>query len=557
MKPVADHDPNAHLNALQTAESVILINGWASQMQVARASHTLSSAEPNHATAIKLGRLLLEQKILTHDQMHQFEQILRQQDQLQGFQLLKKLGSGGMGTVYLAKHLSSGDEVALKVVNSRLADDVDFVNRFQRETKALADLRHQHLANVIDSGACGNTHYLAMEFINGPSLGSLLKEFKALPEPYVLYIVRQVAECLSYVNTQSGLVHRDIKPDNILINRINTSGDMFPDDDIAKLIDFGLVKTGNDDEHLTQTGMTIGTPLYMSPEQVRGEKLDCRSDVYGLGATMFNLLTGQPPYRASSPGAIMSAHLTEPVPDPGELVPSLNSRTRKLVMMSIAKNPEHRFLTFDALIKACDEAIDNIRGKSGGTMRLLRKPLVIKKTPPTRKPGEYSSRIMNEVGEDLPADHSDEAVSNRIRQKHATSKVTTSDSFPVAGQPMKVVAPAKEKVKEKETGRISGEIILDDDEFPDSAAVGSGSSGSRSRPATEALAQMQSAAIKASTLRVVREMITDASGSHAPQVVKTSAVFDEDFGHSARANWIPWAILGVAIVSMVAYSLLM
>jgi serine/threonine protein kinase len=551
MKPATDQDPNARVNSVQTAESVILTNGWASPMQVSRARNMLSSAEPDQASAVKLGKALLEQKILTHDQMHQLELILRQQELLQGFQLLKKLGSGGMGTVYLANHLKSDVEVALKVVNNRLADDSDFVNRFQRETKALSDMRHPHLANIIESGACGNTHYLAMEYINGPSLGSLLKEFKALPESYVLYIVRQVAECLSYVNVQSGLVHRDIKPDNILISRINTSGEMFPEDDIAKLIDFGLVKTGNDDEHLTQTGMTIGTPLYMSPEQVRGEKLDCRSDVYGLGATMFNLLTGQPPYRASSPGAIMSAHLTEPVPDPGELVPSLNARTRKLVMMAIAKNPEHRFLTFDAMIKACDEALDNIREKSGGTMRLLRKPLVIKKTPPTRKPGDGSSRIMDEKGEDLPADHSEQAVSNRIRQKHATSKFSVSDSFPVAGQPMKAVAA----VKEKEASRAAGDSAFDEEEFPDSVAVGTGSSGSRIRPATEALAQVQSAAIRARTQRVVREMITDASGSRPPQTARTSAVFEEDIAHSSHTNWIPLAILGFAIVCALAYAL--
>jgi serine/threonine-protein kinase PpkA len=235
-----------------------------------------------------------------------------------------------------------------------------------------------------------------MEFIDGPSLMSLLKDYRVLPEAYALRIVRQVAEGLAHVWDTAHLVHRDIKPENILVIRNRSGGgDLFPADDAAKLIDFGLVKSDEKDDRLTQTGMTIGTPLYMSPEQVRGEPLDCRSDIYGLGATLYHLLTGFTPFTGTSPGSIMSAHLTEPVPDPGGRVPSLHRQTRDLVMMAMAKDPGKRFLTFDGLVKAIDEALMECGSKGNGTLRLLRKPLVLNKPQAAGKAKPDSDRIAN------------------------------------------------------------------------------------------------------------------------------------------------------------------
>src|SRR5690606_34601008 len=120
-----------------------------------------------------------------------------------------------------------------------------FLNRFHRETQALIGLSHPHLANIIESGSTGQTHYLAMDCVKGPSLAAMLKEYRALPEDYVLRVMRQVAECLQYVSTTAGLVHRDIKPENILIQRQEGVSDLFPESDEAKLIDFGLVKNAN------------------------------------------------------------------------------------------------------------------------------------------------------------------------------------------------------------------------------------------------------------------------------------------------------------------------
>jgi serine/threonine-protein kinase len=366
---------------LESAQAVILANGWSNETQIAKAKTALMRSPEPAATAgrSRLAQFLLEQKILTREQALDLDSIVVNQKNLPNFQLLKKLGSGGMGVVYLAKHIASGRTCALKTINARLADDGDFVNRFHRETEALSAVRHDHIAEVIETGEREGHFYLAMEFIDGPSLMALLKDYHALPELYSLRIVRQIADGLGYVYTAAGLIHRDLKPENVLIVRSRNSHDLFPEDDVAKLIDFGLVKSMDDkDERLTQTGMTIGTPLYMSPEQVRGEALDCRSDIYGLGATLYHLVTGTTPYNGSSPGTIMSAHLTQPIPDPSAKVPSLNPLTRSLIMTAMAKDVGDRFLNYDGLIKTLDKAIGALAGQTAGAPKLLLKPLVLK-----------------------------------------------------------------------------------------------------------------------------------------------------------------------------------
>lgn len=333
-----------------------------------------------------LAQFLIDNRMLPREQIADLDSIIRSQATLPGFQLQRKIGAGGMGTVFLATHLESKRQVALKTMNARLAEDKDFIERFHREARALEKVRNEHIAEIIACGETDGTCWLAMEYIEGPSLMSLLKEHRVLPEHYALNLARQIAEGLDHVWNTAHLIHRDIKPENILVLRRRTSDELFPNNDTAKLIDFGLVKSNSDDDRLTQTGMTIGTPLYMSPEQVRGETLDCRSDIYGVGATLYHLLTGHTPYSGSSPGAIMSAHLTENVPDPGDHVPSLSKLTRQLVMTAMAKSTDNRYTTFEALIGACNEALAGIDHKSGSFPRLLRKPMVLKQ--PVKRSGE-------------------------------------------------------------------------------------------------------------------------------------------------------------------------
>ncbi|MBA3684928.1 MAG: serine/threonine protein kinase [Planctomycetes bacterium] len=511
---------------VQAIEGMLVANGWGAATKIAQIKATLPAGEPHRAFL----RGLADQRVLTTEQIAQLDVLVHQQRSLPGFQMLKKVGAGGMGTVYLAIHRASGEQIALKVISARLALDSDFLGRFHRETTALQGLRHPHICNVVESGSEGSTHYLAMEYINGPALAGLLKEYRALPESYVLNIVRQVAEGLGYVWSKAGIVHRDIKPENILVQRSGTGGDLFPLDDVAKLIDFGLVKMANEDEHLTQTGMTIGTPLYMSPEQVRGEKLDCRSDIYGLGATTYHLLTGMPPFRASSPGAIMSAHLTEPVPDPGDLVPGLSASVRRLVQTTMAKVADARFIDFTALLRAIDQALEEVRERSGaGKMQLLRKPLVVKKSAAKRNESAES-------GETLVPTPMREGTSRRVLRKHIELRQSDSGEIRPGMQP-RIVAPS-----------IAGDALSrkTGDTPPPSPTRDAGHESSERRPidlepGTDALTRTPS-----SKERALRQVEAKNLPAPPPPDLARSAVFDEDPTRTAGAGIVPWIILAAA-----------
>ena len=376
---------------LDAASALMLANNWVTRAQFDHIRMRVLNAKnpvPSAGRSL-LAQFLLDSRLLPRDQVADLDALVRNQATLPEFLLSKKIGAGGMGTVFLAVHKETQRQVALKTINARLADDKDFVERFHREARALEKVRNEHIAEIIACGETDGTCWLAMEYIEGPSLMSLLKEHRVLPEHYALNLTRQIAEGLGHVWTTAGLIHCDIKPENVLVIRHRLGDELFPSTDIAKLIDFGLVKSSNEDDRLTQTGMTIGTPLYMSPEQVRGESLDCRSDIYGVGATLYHLLTGHTPFSGSSPGAIMSAHLTETVPDPGDRVPSLSKLTRQLVMTAMAKSIDKRYTTFEALIAACNEALSSIDHKSGSMPRLLRKPMVLKN--PVKRSGEFTA----------------------------------------------------------------------------------------------------------------------------------------------------------------------
>jgi serine/threonine protein kinase len=479
---------------LSAAAQVIIANGWAAQHQV---DHAVAKAMAGGHDHIGVGRFLVDHQVITRDQASELEEVLKNQANFPAYRLTRKLGSGGMGTVFLAEHLASSRMVALKTMNARLEEDKDFIGRFHREAKALGTVKHVNIAEIIESGENKGHCWLAMEFIDGPSLMNLLKDYRVLPEAYALRICKQVAEGLGHVWNTAHLVHRDLKPENILVIRNRAGGgDLFPADDQAKLIDFGLVKGEDKDDRLTQTGMTIGTPLYMSPEQVRGDKLDCRSDVYGLGATLYHLLTGFTPFTGTSPGSIMSAHLTEPVPDPGDRVPSLSKATRELVLTSMAKDVKDRFLTFEGMVKAIEAALGECGQKSGGTLRLLRKPLVLNK-PQAKKPG-----------------------SDRV------TKGEESGGRPPSAEPQ-TARPG--------TGRATHEA----------PAAGTG---------TGALA-------KVATDRVQRteKPPTGAIAPTKPPTsnrIERSKVYDEDPQTKLGIGVLPWVVLGFAVVGIILYFLL-
>ncbi len=461
---------------LALACEVVRTNGWCDKDRLERIRSQSSSAPDLLPTAgrSRVAQFLVEQRAVTREQAQDLDAIIRTQPSFPGFKLMRKLGSGGMGIVFLATHIASDRQCALKTLNKRLAMEEDFVSRFHRESKALIGIKHPNIAEIIDSGESDGNCYLAMEFIDGPSVMALLRDFKVLPEVYALRIVRQVADGLAHVYEKAKLVHRDIKPENILMVRgASLNGELFGDDDQAKLIDFGLVKsTGEDDQRLTQTGMTIGTPLYMSPEQVRGEALDCRSDVYGLGATLYHLVTGVTPFTGTSPGAIMSAHLTEPVPDPALRVPSLSAETKKILATAMAKDPNKRYLIHEALSNACHDAIELISGKSDGALQFLRKPLVLNKSTPVPRKVEASradedpkraggdSDRENGISSRIVAKHRElkEGGARKDPETHATHAAIRFDG--AVGVPAKATASGELRLGAPSKATASGELRL-------------------------------------------------------------------------------------------------
>lgn len=247
------------------------------------------------------------------------------------FRLERRLGEGGMGQVYLAQQLSLQRRVAIKLLRSDFAENETFLKRFEAEAKAIAQLTHPNIVQVYAVGNEQGIRYMALEYVEGTNLKDYLNK-KGPPElPIALVIMRQVAAALLKAS-ELGIIHRDIKPENILITRKVE----------VKVADFGLSRIVGDDVHLTQTGTTMGTPLYMSPEQIMGKAVDPRTDLYSFGATCYHLLTGQPPFMADSAMAVGVRHLTDTPKPIQELRPDLPVELCHLVHRLLAKKPEDR-----------------------------------------------------------------------------------------------------------------------------------------------------------------------------------------------------------------------
>src|SRR5215213_5631798 len=219
--------------------------------------------------------------------------------------ILKRLGEGGMGRVYLAEHVKMGRKSALKVLHPGMVKDVGAITRFNREAANASRVSHPNVAVVYDFGETADgLIYLAMEYVDGVSLAKVVEELGALPPKRAGEIIRQTSEALSVAH-DSGLVHRDLKPDNILLAKTRDGTDL------VKVVDFGIAKAADSEEKVTKTGHIIGTPDYMSPEQIAGDKLDARSDIYSLGLVAFDILAGRLPFSGESAQESMIMRLTD------------------------------------------------------------------------------------------------------------------------------------------------------------------------------------------------------------------------------------------------------
>ena len=252
--------------------------------------------------------------------------------ELGDYRILRKLGTGGMAEVYLAEQRSLSRQVALKVLNRSLATDASYVARFQNEARAAASLVHPNIVQIFEVGQEQGIHFIAQEYVAGKNLGQLLECEGAFQPALVLDVLRQVVSALCKAE-ELAIVHRDIKPENILLSN---SGEV-------KVADFGLARIQNTDtKTLTQVGVAMGTPLYMSPEQVEGKPVDARSDIYSLGVSCYHLLAGVPPHTGDTALAVAVQHLHN-TPEPLENVrPDLPSALARIVHNMLAKKPSGR-----------------------------------------------------------------------------------------------------------------------------------------------------------------------------------------------------------------------
>ena len=264
------------------------------------------------------------------------------------FKLEKKVGEGGMGAVYRAVDDNLGRIVALKVLPRDKAQNELMVKRFQSEARAAANLRHENIVGVYDSGEADGYLYIAMEFVDGIDVQELLLRKGLLSPKRSLDIIKQVARALIHAYEQN-IVHRDIKPSNLMIMR----------DGSVKLADMGLARSLTEDENtgITRAGTTVGTVDYMSPEQARDSRsADCRSDIYSLGATWFYMLTGQPPFPDGDILNKITAHAVKPRPNPQSLVGDIPDAIPELIERMMAIEPTERFQTPAALLEDLETA---------------------------------------------------------------------------------------------------------------------------------------------------------------------------------------------------------
>jgi serine/threonine protein kinase len=286
---------------------------------------------------------------------------------LGGYEILQKLGQGGMGSVFLARQLSLDRKVAVKILNPQLAQDPVFIARFTREAYAAAQLSHHNIVQIHDIGEDKSTHYFSMEYVEGQTLAGVVRDSKRLdPETAVTYTL-QAARGLKFAHDHA-MIHRDVKPENLLIN----------DFGLVKVADLGLVKrqgtseitaspalAAASDASTTGAALSMGTPAYMAPEQAKdAAQVDVRADVYSLGCTLYDLLTGRPPFLGATAIEVMTKHATQPVPPPEGIAKDIPANLSAILMKMMAKKPDERYANMNEVIAALEDFLGVAAGDS-------------------------------------------------------------------------------------------------------------------------------------------------------------------------------------------------
>ncbi len=297
------------------------------------------------------------------------------------YEIIRRLGVGGMGEVYLAEQKSMMRPVALKVLQKNLAEDGQYLERFFTEVRTLARIEHPNVVKAIETGWVEDEdiYYFSMRYVEGEDLKRRLDTQGKMPEEDALNVIMHVGLALDYVWNKYQLIHRDIKPANIIVT---------PEGEV-KLMDLGISKSMKDKTRadLTMAGMMVGSPYYVSPEQAKAKKdIDFRADMYSLGASFFHMLTGKPPFESENAMAIIVGHIAEPVPDPRSSVPGISEKSVAILMRMMAKDKHDRYHTWDDAIDDIEGAINHIEIRNAGKKTSLQSALALRSMQST---GEF------------------------------------------------------------------------------------------------------------------------------------------------------------------------
>jgi serine/threonine-protein kinase len=279
------------------------------------------------------------------------------------YELEELVGTGGMSSVYRAHDRLLERDVALKVLHEQFTADDDYVERFRREARSVAQLSHPNIVTVIDRGEQDGRQFIVFEYVDGENLKSLVEREGPLPEREAVSLTLQVARALGFAH-EHGLVHRDVKPQNVLLNG----------DGGAKVTDFGIARSLDVHGGLTQTGTVLGTSDYIAPEQARGSRVDAQSDIYSLGAVLYELLTGEVPFPGDNFVAVAMRHINEPVPSVRERRPDVSPRLDAVIRRAMAKDPRDRFGSMDELCSVLSACLEDEAGMSGAETVVVAPP---------------------------------------------------------------------------------------------------------------------------------------------------------------------------------------
>jgi serine/threonine-protein kinase len=291
------------------------------------------------------------------------------------YELEELVGTGGMSSVYRAHDRLLERDVALKVLHEQFTADTDYVERFRREARSVAQLSHPNIVTVIDRGEQDGRQFIVFEYVRGENLKALVEREGPLREEDAVRLTLQIARALGFAH-ENGLIHRDVKPQNVLLNG----------DGQAKVTDFGIARSLDVKGGLTQTGTVMGTSDYIAPEQARGSRVDAQSDIYSLGAVLYELLTGDVPFPGENFVAVAMRHINEPPPSVRERRPDVSPRLDAVIRRAMAKEPRDRFGSMEELCAELTACLESESSASGAETMIVSRQQRRAARPPAGRP---------------------------------------------------------------------------------------------------------------------------------------------------------------------------